>query len=467
MDSEDEVLNPNSDNENTEGLAKTRIVVVSSSNDTIKVHTNFQLVKDLEVEEIIKADKDGKCLCSKQWIIDISKITQSLETKEINRLLIKTLNPDANYSMIEETSKENTSIHELVEEEDKNSSDDDQYGLNDRSRYQKLSINQKVYLKNMLDTSKVSFKEIQSKFNVSYSALNRIKWCSLNQINSTCQRNVIKISHKERKAVVNAINDCVQTTKYVQTAKDITEHVNSSLGSSYSVNFVRNLMKSHMKLSYKRVKSRPNGVDIDRINTIRSLFSVKLAKFINSQTLLINIDESSINRNVKSHYSWGFKGIPIETNNSAITDSVSTIMGICSNGSWINLIVNDTIDSTKFVWFIKIMWNWLRSNDWFGYSQVAILLDNWAVHKSVVARNALEKTGCIIFFLPAYSPDFAPVEFWFSLMKRKLAELLKRENVKTRLKHNYTKIYDSLIQIKSQMVRKMYSKFFNTIKRYL
>ena len=81
--------------------------------------------------------------------------------------------------MIEETSKENTSIHELVEEEDKNSSDDDQYGLNDRSRYQKLSINQKVYLKNMLDTSKVSFKEFQSKFNVSYSALNRIKWCSL------------------------------------------------------------------------------------------------------------------------------------------------------------------------------------------------------------------------------------------------------------------------------------------------
>ena len=66
MDSEDEVLNPNSDNENTEGLTKTRIVVVSSSNDTIKVHTNFQLVKDLEVEEIIKADKDGKCLCSQQ-----------------------------------------------------------------------------------------------------------------------------------------------------------------------------------------------------------------------------------------------------------------------------------------------------------------------------------------------------------------------------------------------------------------
>ena len=76
-------------------------------------------MKDPEVEEIIKADKDGKCHCSQQLIIDIFKITQSLETKEINRLLIKTLNHDANYSMIEETSKENTSIHEQVEEEDK------------------------------------------------------------------------------------------------------------------------------------------------------------------------------------------------------------------------------------------------------------------------------------------------------------------------------------------------------------
>ena len=59
---------------------------------------------------------------------------------------------------------------------------------------------------------------------------------------------------------------------HVETAKDITEYVNSSIGSTYSVNFVWNLIKNYMKLSNKSVKSRPNWVNIDRINTIRSLF---------------------------------------------------------------------------------------------------------------------------------------------------------------------------------------------------
>ena len=142
-------------------------------------------------------------------------------------------------------------------------------------------------------------------------------------------------------------------------------------------------------------------------------------------------------------------------------------MRICSNGFWINLIVNNTINSIKFVWFIKIMWNRLRSHNWFSYSQVAILLDNWALHKSVVTRNVLDKTSCIAFFVSAYIPNFSSVEFWLSLMKRKLAKLLKRDNTKLRLKLNYTKMYDSLIQIKTQMIRKLYSKFFNKIKTYL
>ena len=51
------------------------------------------------------------------------------------------------------------------------------------------------------------------------------------------------------------------------------------------------------------------------MNKIRSLFAVVLSKEINLKTLLINIDESSINRFVKTYYSWGYKGKPIKLNN--------------------------------------------------------------------------------------------------------------------------------------------------------
>ena len=166
---------------------------------------------------------------------------------------------------------------------------------------------------------------------------------------------------------------------------------------------------------------------MERINSIRNLFAIKFANFISKLTLFINIDESSINRDVKSNYSWGFKGFPIEVNNTIFADSASLIMAIWSDGSWISLIVNEAINSTKFVWFLKIMGSWLKSHDCFGYSKIAIILENWAIHKSATTRNWLEKIECTIFFIPAYSPDFAPVEFWFSIFKRKLTELLNKE----------------------------------------
>ena len=166
-----------------------------------------------------------------------------------------------------------------------------------------------------------------------------------------------------------------------------------------------------MRLSYKRVKSRPNGVDLDRLNSIRSLFAIKFSRLIDRDTLLVNIDESCINRKVKSNYSWLFKGCPVEVNNSVISDSANLIMGICSNGSWITMILNETTDAARFIWFLKVMSSWLKSNSCFGYSKLAIILDNWAIHKSMATRRILQEIGCSVFFIPPYSPDFAPIEY--------------------------------------------------------
>ena len=77
---------------------------------------------------------------------------------------------------------------------------------------------------------------------------------------------------------------------------------------------------------------------------IRNLFAVKFSKFISKDTLLINIDESSINRNTKLQYSWWFKGVPIESQNSLFVGSVRMVMAILSNSSWINFVINETIN---------------------------------------------------------------------------------------------------------------------------
>jgi transposase len=48
---------------------------------------------------------------------------------------------------------------------------------------------------------------------------------------------------------------------------------------------------------------------------------------------------------------------------------------------------------------------------------MTVVLDNLSVHKTPAARQAIEAAGCHLRFLPAYSPDFNPIEQLFSKLK--------------------------------------------------
>lgn len=49
-----------------------------------------------------------------------------------------------------------------------------------------------------------------------------------------------------------------------------------------------------------------------------------------------------------------------------------------------------------------------------------VVLDNFSVHKSVVAQQAVEAAGAALVFLPPYSPDFNPIELAFAKLKQRL-----------------------------------------------
>src|SRR5258708_35847782 len=57
-----------------------------------------------------------------------------------------------------------------------------------------------------------------------------------------------------------------------------------------------------------------------------------------------------------------------------------------------------------------------------------VILDNLSIHLGPRVKESIEARGCQLLFLPAYSPDFSPIEGAFS----KLKTLLRRIGARTR-----------------------------------
>ena len=142
-------------------------------------------------------------------------------------------------------------------------------------------------------------------------------------------------------------------------------------------------------------------------------------------------------------------------------------MTILSNGEWISFITNKTINTENFVWILKILDYWLKLKNNFGYSQVLLMQDNCSYHKSSSSKSLLRKLGYTVIYLPVYSPDFVPIEMWFSILKRNLSQTWIKENINLSQQHNYNKILRSLSSMRSSLIKKLFGRLFKNINEYI
>ena len=78
----------------------------------------------------------------------------------------------------------------------------------------------------------------------------------------------------------------------------------------------------------------------------------------------------------------------------------------------------------------------------------------------------LKELSYKIYYIPAYSPEFAPIEMYISLLlKRNLNKLNKNVNVKLSFKHNFVKILNSLSTLTDIKTRKIIGRFIKKIKK--
>lgn len=94
--------------------------------------------------------------------------------------------------------------------------------------------------------------------------------------------------------------------------------------------------------------------------------------------------------------------------------TTTMLSAIRLDGSTASMLLEGPIDAEAFQAYVKdVLLPTVRAGDW-------VILDNLSPHKTPDNVALMESTGARVLFLPAYSPDFNPIEKMWSKVKASL-----------------------------------------------
>jgi transposase len=127
---------------------------------------------------------------------------------------------------------------------------------------------------------------------------------------------------------------------------------------------------------------------------------------------LVFVDESGTNISLTRVYGWA-------PQKQRATGSVprnhgknlTLVAALRHDGVHTPWLIEGAMDSETFEWYIRQqLAPTLRPGQ-------VVVVDNLSAHKGASIREVIEARGCLLLFLPPYSPDFTPIEQAFSKLK--------------------------------------------------
>ena len=133
--------------------------------------------------------------------------------------------------------------------------------------------------------------------------------------------------------------------------------------------------------------------------------------------LVINIDESSFGRSVKQNYAWLPKNQSSGIVNVGALGRTTLIFALMSTGSWIGLLVNETVTGQDFNVFLYLLRIYIDSTFKDLIGKAIVTIDNASIHLTADNKKTAAKYGFEMLGLPPYWPHLAPVEYVFGMIK--------------------------------------------------
>ena len=219
------------------------------------------------------------------------------------------------------------------------------------------------------------------------------------------------------------------------TCTELVGHIQTVLGIGVSKSLVLNVVHS-LGYTFKRVKKRcvPGNAGAHAVNTERFLEQYRLHQ--RQRTLMVSVDESGFDHRARPFYGFAPRGKAAVVQYKACGDRkrYNLLMAVSNAGRRAHQIHAGTVNAKVFAGFVSDMP--------FPPGSV-LLLDNAAIHKSPIVREAIGAKGFVPLFLPAYSPQFQPIELVFGRLKLAYYKQRLQQNCEQRA---IASSVDSLVQ---------------------
>ena len=308
---------------------RTILVVISSINNSYSSHLNKKFSQNENDKREVTDLNNSKSIEEDIFIYDVNSLANKLTADQIDcltkELLMSLEDKESNYDWVAPWEDLDSDI------DDNRSCEEDKLyqGLNSRNKNQKLNHDKIKHIRKYIDGGDLTTKQLSIKFNLSASLISKIKRMDESEIMRGPIREIIKLNLLQKKTLSKGINCIFENNDYAIDCNDITICINDMLNTNYPIYLIWGFIKKELNYSYKRIKLRSSNADMKRIKSIRSLYSVKLRQTITSNTLIVNIDESSLNRHIKNNYEFSIKGVLWELKNFSFLGNASLCMTIC------------------------------------------------------------------------------------------------------------------------------------------
>ena len=127
---------------------------------------------------------------------------------------------------------------------------------------------------------------------------------------------------------------------------------------------------------------------------------------------LVFLDESGSNKAMAPRYGYAPKGERSHGQVPRNRGRNTSILAAMSPAGMVGTMVVEGATNTQVLvtYLNEVLCPALRPGQ-------IVVLDNLAAHKNAAVKEKIAAAGCRLLFLPAYSPDFNPIEHAFSKLK--------------------------------------------------